>query len=131
MILCMGSRGIAPLILNFGTRWIYSTSHPGCLTSGKLPRYCMSRSLGRLQSWSGHLGEEKSLSPLLAFELRTVQSVALLGLYSENVKKANIIIGALTRQIYPNQPNRLFPFQWLTICTLSIYLEIRSILIYI
>jgi hypothetical protein len=57
------SDGIAPHILNSGTRrrWIVSFT-PDC------PHYPLDRSLGGLQSQSGHCAEEKDLLSLLAIK---------------------------------------------------------------
>jgi hypothetical protein len=58
-----GRKGIAPLILNFGT-------------TGKWePRYPLYRRMGRLQSRSGCFGEDSNILPLSGFEPRIVQPV--------------------------------------------------------
>jgi len=67
---CRGSRGIAPLFLNLGTRWEWSTSCTGCFTSGKGPR------LGGPQSQYGCLREAKNFLTLPGFEPRVIHPVA-------------------------------------------------------
>ena len=57
----MGNRGIAPLILNYGTSW------------RKGPRYPMNGRLGGPQSRSGNFRGEKSLLILTEFEPQAVQ----------------------------------------------------------
>jgi hypothetical protein len=59
---CRRSRGIAPLILNLGTRFGEGlTSRPDHFISGKESRYQFSRGLGGPQSGYGLSGEAKSL----------------------------------------------------------------------
>ena len=57
-----GSRAIARLIRNVGSRW-WSTSRPGRFNPGKELRYPMNRRLGGAQSRSGRVGEEENLGP--------------------------------------------------------------------
>jgi hypothetical protein len=66
----MESGGIAPRILNLGTRWTWVASFtPRPLyTQGKSPWYPLDRSLGGPQSRSGRGGEEKNSQPLPGIE---------------------------------------------------------------
>jgi hypothetical protein len=60
-----GSGGIAPRILDLGTRWrwvVNFTLRP-LYSQGKSPQYPLDRRLGRPQSRSGHGGEEKNSQP--------------------------------------------------------------------
>ena len=64
---CRRSRGVAPHILNVGTRWkrvITFTSRPLC------PRCPLNRRLGGLQTRSERFGGEKNLLSLHGFERR-------------------------------------------------------------
>jgi len=65
-----GSGGIAPCILDLGTRdgGEWSVSRPGCFTpGGKSPWYPFDRRMGGLKRWSGRGGEEKNSQPLNLF----------------------------------------------------------------
>jgi hypothetical protein len=76
-----GSRGIAPLILNLGTRerrGVNSTPRPGHFTPRKKARYPLNRRLSEPQSQFGHYGEEKDILSLPSFEPQTIQPIALL-----------------------------------------------------
>jgi hypothetical protein len=67
------SGGIAPRILDLGTRWrwvVSFTTQPLC-PQGKRPWYPLDRRLGGPQSRSGRGGEEKIPQCLPALELRT------------------------------------------------------------
>jgi len=65
-----GSRCIAPLILNLGTRcrWLVNVT-PQSLYRRKEHWYPLNRRLGGPQSWSVHIGEKKYLLPLWDLEL--------------------------------------------------------------
>jgi hypothetical protein len=73
-----GSGGIAPLILDPGTRWRWVVSftprpfHP----KGRSPWNTLDRRLGELQSRSGRGGEEKNSQPLPGIEPQIMQPVA-------------------------------------------------------
>jgi hypothetical protein len=73
-----GSGGMAPRILDLGTRWrwvVSFTSRP-LYTQGKSPWYAMDRRLGGPQSRSERGGEEINSQPLLGLEPPTIQPVA-------------------------------------------------------
>jgi hypothetical protein len=75
---CKGSGGIAPRILDLGTRWRWVanfTSRP-LYPQGKSPCYPLHRRLGSFQNRSGHGGEEKNPQPLPGLEPPTFQPVA-------------------------------------------------------
>jgi len=62
-MMALGGRGgVAPTILDLGTRWgEWSASRPGrALPRGKDPRYPLDRRLGGLQSRSGRRGWRKN-----------------------------------------------------------------------
>ena len=63
-------RATAPLILNLGTTWRWSTSSPCRLTPRKEPRYPPKKWLGGPQSRSGRCGEQKNILPLPGLEPR-------------------------------------------------------------
>jgi hypothetical protein len=65
-----GSGGIAPCILDLGTRWRWEVSFtPWPLyPHGKNPQYPFDRRLGGPQSKSGQSGEEKNYQPLPGIE---------------------------------------------------------------
>jgi hypothetical protein len=67
-----GSGGIAPPILNLGTRWRRQISFMPLqfYPRGNTPRYPLYRRLGRPQSRSGCYGEYKNLLPLPGIESR-------------------------------------------------------------
>jgi hypothetical protein len=71
------STGIAPLILNLGTRWrwVFNLS-PRPFYPEKESRYPSNRRLGGPQSRSGRFGEENDLLPLLGFKPQIAQPVA-------------------------------------------------------
>ena len=56
-----GRWGIAPLILNLGTRLTWSVARPGCFTLGKETRYPVNGRLGGLQRQSWRFAEGKNL----------------------------------------------------------------------
>jgi hypothetical protein len=60
------SEGIAPRILDLGTRWrwMVSFTHRPLNPQGKIPWYPLDRRLGGTQSWSGRGVEEKNSQPL-------------------------------------------------------------------
>ena len=58
-----GSRGTAPIILNFGTGW-------------EICRYPLNKRLGGTQKRSGRSGEAKNLLTVPGLEARTVQPIA-------------------------------------------------------
>jgi hypothetical protein len=60
-----GSGGIAPRILDLGTRWrwVVSFTHRPLYLQGKIPWYPLDRRLGGPQSRSGRGGEEKNSQP--------------------------------------------------------------------
>jgi hypothetical protein len=65
-----GSGGIAPCILDLGTRWrwvVSFTPWPIC-PWGKSPWYPLDRRLGGPQSHSGHSGEKKNSQPQLGIK---------------------------------------------------------------
>jgi hypothetical protein len=74
---CMWGRGIAPLVLNRGTRWSWMIGlSPRLLsTRRKEPLYPLNGRLYGLQSQSWLFGEEKYLLRLPGFEPRIVQPV--------------------------------------------------------
>jgi hypothetical protein len=69
----LGSGGIAPHILDLGTRWRWAVSYtPRPLYPQRKSRsYLLDRSLGGPQSRSGHGGEEKNSQPLPGLEPRS------------------------------------------------------------
>ena len=67
--------GIAPLILNLGTRWRWIL-YPSHFISGKEPCYPSSM-LGGSQSQCQCFGEEKIILPLPGFEPHVVKAVTL------------------------------------------------------
>ena len=72
-----GCRGIAPLILNIGTRWrLVVNFMPRPLYSVKEPRCPLNRRLDGPQSQSGCFEEEKSVLSLPGFDPQNVQPVA-------------------------------------------------------
>jgi hypothetical protein len=77
---CWGSGGIAPRILNLGTRrrWVVSFTPRPLYPQGMSPCYPLHTRLGRPQSWSGRGGEEKNSQPLLGLEYLIIQPVAQL-----------------------------------------------------
>ena len=58
-----GSRSIAPLILNLGTRWECLTSRCGHFDPSKAVQYLLTRKLGGPQSQCVCFGEEKYSIP--------------------------------------------------------------------
>jgi hypothetical protein len=91
-----GSRGIAPHILDFGTRWRWVASFtPRPLYSqGKTPWYPLDRTLGGPQSRSGYGGKDKNSQPLPGLEppiMKTVVQRYTIEL-SRLFYKCNIII---------------------------------------
>jgi hypothetical protein len=73
-----GSEGIAPLILDLGTRWRWVVSFTTRLLypQGNSPRYPLDRRLGRPQSRSGRGGEQKNSQPLTGLEPPIIQPTA-------------------------------------------------------
>jgi hypothetical protein len=73
-----GSRGIAPRILDLGTRWKRVVGTPRLLyPQGKSPWHSLVRRMSGSQSRSGRCGEEKNSQPLLGLEPPIIQPVAL------------------------------------------------------
>jgi hypothetical protein len=72
MLAYMGSRGIAPLILNSVDRCEWLPSRQGRFSSRRESLYPLSKRLRGLHSWSGSSGEEKNLLLLTGFQPRTV-----------------------------------------------------------
>jgi hypothetical protein len=73
-----GSGGIAPRILDLGTRWrwvVRFTPRP-LYPQRKRPGYPLDRRLGGPQSRSGCGGEEKNSQPLSGFEPSIIQPIA-------------------------------------------------------
>jgi hypothetical protein len=73
-----GSGGIAPRILDFGTRWrwvVSFTSRP-LYPQGKSRWYPLDRRLGGPQSWYGRGGEEKNSQPLPGLKPTIIQLTA-------------------------------------------------------
>jgi hypothetical protein len=72
--------GIAPRILDLGTRWrsVLSFTPRLFYPQGKIPWYPLDRRLGGLQGWSGRGGEEKNSQPLPGLEPPIIQPVAQL-----------------------------------------------------
>jgi hypothetical protein len=73
-----GSGGIAPGIVDLGTRWrsVVSFTLRPLYLQGKSPWYPLDRRLGGSQSRPGHGGEEKNSQPLLGLEPSIIQPVA-------------------------------------------------------
>jgi hypothetical protein len=73
---CSGSRGVAPLILNIGTRWncVVSVTPRPLHAKGKAPVQ-LNKKLGGPQGRSVRFGEEKSLFVLPGFEPLFFQAV--------------------------------------------------------
>jgi hypothetical protein len=69
-----GIGGIAPRILDLGTRW--SFMHRPFYPQGKGPWYPLDKRLGGPQSRSGLSGEEKNSQPLPELEPPTIQPIA-------------------------------------------------------
>jgi len=73
-----GSRGINPLILNFGARWRSVINiTPRLLHPQKEPDYPVQRRVGGRQSQAGHFEGDKNLLALPGFEPRTIQPAAV------------------------------------------------------
>jgi len=72
-----GSRRVAPLILNLGTR-CGQPHGPAAALLGTEPRYPLNRRQGKPQRRLDLFGEGKSFLPLAGFESRTAQAVAVL-----------------------------------------------------
>jgi hypothetical protein len=74
----LGSGGIAPHILDLGTRcrWVVSFTPWPLYSHGNSPWYPLHRWLGGPQSQSGRGGEEKNSQPLLGLEHTIIQSIA-------------------------------------------------------
>ena len=75
---CRGRRGIAPLILNLGTRWRWKVSFmPRLLFSyGKNLWYLLNRKSDGLHSWSWCLGKEKNTLSMMGTEPRIIQPIS-------------------------------------------------------
>jgi hypothetical protein len=73
-----GSGGIAPRILDLGTRWRLSGQlyDQAALPQRKIPWYPLDRRLGGPQSRSGRGGEEKNSQHLPELEPPIIQPVA-------------------------------------------------------
>jgi hypothetical protein len=69
-----GSRGVAPLILNLGSRWRWVVSF--AIRPPLLPRNNHRYPLNRMRGGSGGFGEEKNLLSVTGFEHRIVQPIA-------------------------------------------------------
>jgi hypothetical protein len=82
----MGSRGIAPLILNVGRRCGGGCSVPrfGCFTPGKAARYQLYRSVGGCQGRSGRVRRAENLLALPVFESRTACAASSLVLVPDS-----------------------------------------------
>jgi hypothetical protein len=74
----LGSRGIAPRILDCGStwRWLVSFTPQPLYPQGKSPCYPLDRELCRTQSRSGRGGQEKNSQPLSGLEPPIIQPVA-------------------------------------------------------
>jgi hypothetical protein len=59
-----GIRGIAPLIANLGTIWMWVVHAPAALPPRKKPRHLLDMRLCGPQSRSGRFGEGKYILPL-------------------------------------------------------------------
>jgi hypothetical protein len=72
------SGGIAPSIIDLGTRWrwVVSFTHRLLYPQGKSPWYSLDRTLGGPQSRSGRGDEEKNSQPLPWLEPPIIQPVA-------------------------------------------------------
>jgi hypothetical protein len=72
------SGGIAPRILDLGTRWrcVISFTLRPLYTRGKSPCYPLDKRLGGPQSRAGRGGEEKNSQPLPGLEPAIIQPVA-------------------------------------------------------
>jgi hypothetical protein len=72
------SGGIAPRILDLGTRWRWVVGFMPQLLypQGKSPWHPLDRRLGGPQSWSGHGGEEKNSQPVPGLAPPTIQPIA-------------------------------------------------------
>jgi hypothetical protein len=68
------SRGIAPLILNFDTRWRWSTSRPDRFTPRMELQYPLNRRLGGPHGRSGRFWRRENLLSLPEFEVQPVAS---------------------------------------------------------
>jgi hypothetical protein len=73
-----GSGGIAPRILDLGTRWrwVVSFTPQSLYPQGKSTWYPLDRRMGGPQSHSGRGGEEVNSQPLPGLELPIIQPVA-------------------------------------------------------
>jgi hypothetical protein len=73
-----GSGGIAPCILDLGSRWrwVVSFTPRPLYPQGKRPWYPLDRRMGGPQNWSGRGGEEKNSSPLPGLEPPIIQPIA-------------------------------------------------------
>jgi hypothetical protein len=73
-----GSGGMAPRILDLGTRWrwVVSFKPRTFYSQGKNPRYPLDRRLGGPQIWSGRDGEEKNSQLPPELEPPIIHSVA-------------------------------------------------------
>jgi hypothetical protein len=73
----LGSGGIAPTILELGTRWrwVISFTPRPLYPQGRSPWYPLDRMLGGPQSRSGRGGEEKNSQPLPGIEPPIIHSV--------------------------------------------------------
>ena len=72
-----GSRRVAALILNLGTRGCGHPHAPAAAFLGTEPRYPLNGRKGEPQRRFDLFGEDKSFLPLAGFENRTVQPVAV------------------------------------------------------
>jgi hypothetical protein len=98
-----GSGGIAPFILDLGTRWrwVVSFTFRSLYHQGKGPWYPLDRRLGGPQSWSGRGGEEENTSNYFKQMRKISINLRLSCLWAE--QKAEVITTAL-REFYDAIP---------------------------
>jgi hypothetical protein len=70
-----GSGGMAPRILDIGTRWrwVVSFTHRPLFPPGKEPLVPLDKRLGESQSWSRRCGEEINSQPLPGLDLQIIR----------------------------------------------------------
>jgi hypothetical protein len=93
----MGSGGIAPRILNLGTRWrwVVSFTPSPLYPQRKSLWYSMDRRLGGPQSWPGHGVEEKNSQPPPEIE------PPIIHYFSQEVFCSSLILGTKTPESFP------------------------------